>query len=76
MDSRAGGEAALGALGINAPIQPQIRCPDTAHSRTMMMLWLLRNKPEGLWLTLDQFDRSAQVLDQWRAQTQPTYTWG
>jgi hypothetical protein len=42
----------------------------------MMMLWLLRNKPEGLWLTLDQFDRSAQVLDQWRAQTQPTYTWG
>jgi hypothetical protein len=25
--------------------------------------------------TLDQFDRSAQVLDQWHAQTQPAYMW-
>lgn len=39
-------------------------------------LWLARNKPEGLWLTLDQFDTAAQVIDRWRAQVAPSYTFG
>ncbi|MGH2347442.1 MAG: hypothetical protein ACRDG4_19625, partial [Chloroflexota bacterium] len=39
-------------------------------------IWLARNRPEGLWLTLDKFDRSAQVLDSWREQTAPVYAFG
>jgi hypothetical protein len=36
-------------------------------------LWLARDKPEGLWLTLDLFDTAASVLDRWRAQVAPVY---
>src|SRR5438270_2012277 len=39
-------------------------------------LWLARNKPEGLWLTLDQFDTAAQVLDRWLSQVTPSYSFG
>ena len=38
-------------------------------------LWLTRNKPQGLWLTLDQFDATAAVLDGWGAQVLPHYGW-
>jgi hexosaminidase len=37
-------------------------------------LWLARNHPDGIWLTLDQFDTAAQVLDRWRAQVAPHFT--
>lgn len=40
------------------------------------LLWLARNKPEGIWLTLDQFDTAAQVLDRWRGQVAPAYSFG
>lgn len=39
-------------------------------------VWLARNHPEGLWLTLDQFDTAAQVLDRWRSQIAPSYAYG
>jgi len=29
-------------------------------------LWLLRSKPEGIWISLDRHDRSAAVIDGWR----------
>jgi hypothetical protein len=38
-------------------------------------IWLARNKPEGLWLTLDKFDQSAQAIDRWRTQLTPGYRW-
>ena len=28
-------------------------------------LWLLRSKPEGIWISLDRHDRSAAVIDGW-----------
>lgn len=37
-------------------------------------LWLARNRPEGIWLTLDQFDTAALVLDRWRSQVAPIYS--
>jgi len=39
-------------------------------------LWLARNKPEGLWLSLDLFDDAARVLDHWRSQVAPQYRFG
>lgn len=36
-------------------------------------LWLVRNRPEGLWLSLDHFDTAAQVLDRWRSQVAQPY---
>lgn len=41
--------------------------------REYQRLWLARNKPEGLWLTLDQFDTAAAALDRWRGQVAPNY---
>ena len=35
--------------------------------------WLSRNKPDGLWLTLDHFDSSAHIIDGWRAALLPSY---
>jgi len=39
-------------------------------------VWLVRHHPEGLWLTLDQFDTAARVLDRWREVVAPPYTYG
>ena len=50
------------------------RATDTVLSAER--LWLARNKPEGIWLTLDGFDVAAQVLDRWIARVQPHYGWG
>jgi hypothetical protein len=36
-------------------------------------LWLARNRPEGIWLSLDHFDRAAQLLDRWRSAVAPPY---
>jgi hypothetical protein len=36
-------------------------------------LWLLRNKPDGLRLTMDMFDQAAAVLDALRTQVAPLY---
>ena len=38
-------------------------------------VWLARNKPEGLWITLDMFDRSARAIDRWREAVAPAYAW-
>jgi hypothetical protein len=37
--------------------------------------WLVRNKPDGLWLTLDQFDESARTLDAWYQSVARVYPW-
>ncbi len=54
------------------------RVKRNAHDlrRAYERLWLARNKPQGLWLTLDQFDATAAVLDGWGAQVLPRYGWG
>jgi len=39
-------------------------------------LWLARDKPQGLWLTLDKFDTAAAVLDRWTTKVQPGLGWG
>ena len=44
--------------------------------REYAQIWLARNKPEGLWLTLDQFNAGAAVLDRWAADALPRYGWG
>jgi hypothetical protein len=36
-------------------------------------LWLARNRPEGMWISLDHFDRAAQLLDRWRSAVAPPY---
>ncbi len=46
-----------------------------ALRRDYERVWVRRNKPQGLWLTLDQFDRSACVLDGWAARVQPPPLW-
>jgi hexosaminidase len=38
-------------------------------------IWLARNKPDGIWLTLDQFDSSARDIDSWHQLLKPGYYW-
>jgi hypothetical protein len=38
-------------------------------------IWLARNKPDGVWLTLDKIDDSAQAMNEWRRSLQPAYHW-
>jgi hypothetical protein len=39
-------------------------------------IWLARNKPQGLWQTLDQFAGAFSVLERWGARVMPRYGWG
>lgn len=43
--------------------------------RAYERIWLARNKPEGMELTLDGFDAAARVLDRWTTQAAPFYGW-
>jgi hexosaminidase len=38
--------------------------------------WLSRNKPQGMWLTLDQLASAQSALERWGARVTPKYGWG
>ncbi len=61
-----------------AQLAPQLtRSMREAHAmrREYERLWLSRNKPQGLWLTLDQLGSAQAVLERWGTRVFPRYGW-
>jgi hypothetical protein len=69
---RAGDQETRDALGQELDaLKRELHALRAEHER----LWLARSKPGGIWLSLDRFDRSATLIDGWRARIAAAYSW-